>query len=57
MRQERALRKDYLESGKIRAEDEAYKSYGVLKYSRCLNLKNAMVLPVGDTSWTVSGYD
>ena len=44
MRQERALRKDYLESGKIRAEDEAYKSYGVLKYSRCLNLKNAMVL-------------
>ena len=44
VRQERSLRKDYLESGRIRAEDEAYKSYGVLKYSRCLNLKNAMVL-------------
>ena len=38
------MRKDYLEAGRIRAEDEAYKSYGVLKYSRCLNLKNAMVL-------------
>ena len=44
VRQERTLRKDYLDSGRIRAEDEAYKSYGVLKYSRCLNLKNAMVL-------------
>lgn len=44
VRQERELRKDFVDSGRIKAEDEAYKSYGVLKYSRCLSLKNAMVL-------------
>lgn len=42
--QERRQREIFVSSGRVRAEDEAYKSYGVLKYSRCLSLKNAMVL-------------
>lgn len=44
IRQERELREEFVKASPVRAEDEAYKSYGVLKYSRCLNLKNAMVL-------------
>lgn len=44
VRQERELRRDFTETNRIKAEDEAYKSYGVLKYSRCLTLKNAMLL-------------
>lgn len=44
VRQERASRTAFVEAGRIKAEDEAYKSYGVLKYSRCLTLQNAMVL-------------
>ena len=42
--QERELRHEFVETSRIKAEDEAYKSYGVLKYSRYLTLKNAMIL-------------
>ena len=42
--QERKQREIFLSTSRIKAEDEAYKSYGVLKYSRCMSLKNAMVL-------------
>lgn len=42
--QERELRQKFVEASRIKAEDEAYKSYGVLKYSRYLTLKNAMIL-------------
>lgn len=45
--QERELREDFVNKSRIKAEDEAYKSYGVLKYSRCLTLQSAMVLLSG----------
>ena len=41
---EREQRMEFVEKNRIMAEDEAYKSYGVLKYSRTLSLKNAMML-------------
>lgn len=41
--QEKKVRKMALESHRLEREDEAYKSYGVLKYARRLSRKDAMV--------------
>jgi len=40
--QEREQRNAFYESNKLAVEDEIYKSYGVVKYARKLNLRDAM---------------
>lgn len=41
--QERECRRQIIKSDKIKLEDEIYKSYGILKYSRRLKYKDAML--------------
>lgn len=42
--QERASRRQYISRKRITAEDIAYRSYGVLKYSRKITIADAMIL-------------
>lgn len=44
VQQERAARKQYVSRKRVSAEDIAYRSYGVLKYSRKMSLSDAMLL-------------
>jgi protein arginine kinase len=44
IRQERAIRKQYVTKKKMTALDGVYRSYGVLKYARKVSLKDGMVL-------------
>lgn len=43
MEQERECRKQVLKKDRLQLEDEIYKSYGILKYSRRLKYKDAML--------------
>lgn len=44
VQQERTARRQYISRKRVSAEDVAYRSYGVLKYSRKISIKDAMAL-------------
>lgn len=44
VQQERVARRQYISRKRITAEDVVYRSYGILKYSRKISLKDAMAL-------------